>query len=70
MKQLRTALTNGILTLVLVLSVTATVLVVNFSQADAADQPASIETEQVTYLPLTDAPPIRDITQQQFSLAQ
>jgi hypothetical protein len=70
MKQIKTALTNAILTLVLVLSIMATVMVVNFSQADAADQPATIETEQVTYLLLTDAPPVRDITQQQLSPAQ
>ena len=70
MTRLRSIITNTLLTLVLVLSVMASVLVVNNAQAEAADQPIVNETEQMVYLPLTDAPPQRDITQQRLAPIQ
>lgn len=70
MTRLRSIITNTLLTLVLVLSVMASVLVVNNAQAEAADQPVVNKTEQMVYLPLTDAPPQRDITQQRLAPIQ
>ena len=67
MTRLRSTITNALLTLVLVLSVMASVLVASNVQADAADQPVVNETEQMVYIPLTDAPPQRDITQQRLA---
>ena len=67
MTQLKSIITNALLTLVLVLSVMASVLVANNAQAEAADQPVVNETEQMVYISLTDAPPQRDITQQRLA---
>ena len=52
MTRLRTAITNALLTLVLVLSVMASVLVASNAQAEAADQPVVNEAGQTVYLPL------------------
>jgi hypothetical protein len=67
MNRVKSIITNSLLTLILVLSILASVLVINNNQAAAANQPASVETNQTVYLQLTDAPPLRDITQQQFA---
>lgn len=67
MTRIKSIVTNSLLTLVLVLSILASVLVVNNNKVEAANQPTSIETSETVYLQLTDAPPLRDITQQQFA---
>jgi hypothetical protein len=43
------------------------VLVASNAQAEAADQPVMNGAEQTVYLPLTDAIPQRDITQQRLA---
>ncbi len=67
MTRIKSIITNSLLTLVLVLSILASVLVVNSSQVEAANQPVNVDSAQVVYLQLTDAPPLRDIAQQQFA---
>jgi hypothetical protein len=61
-----------LLTLSLVLAMLMMVLVMNntqLAQANAADEPV-VTTEETYYLPLTDAPPQRDISQQRFAPLQ
>jgi hypothetical protein len=71
MTQLRAILTSGLISLLLVLIILGMVLGVNDSQpvqAGSVDQPiVTASDDNVYYLPLTDAPPRRDITQQQFA---
>ena len=67
MTRVKSIITNSLLTLVLVLSIMASVLVANNNQVEAANQPVVNESSEVVYLPLTDAPPFRDISQQQFA---
>ncbi|GAB4430436.1 MAG: hypothetical protein Kow0031_11310 [Anaerolineae bacterium] len=67
MTRVKSIITNSLLTLVLVLSILASVLVVNSSQVEAANQPTNVDRAEVVYLQLTDAPPLRDISQQQFA---
>lgn len=67
MTHVKSIVTNSLLTLILVLSILASVLVVNNNQVEAANQPNSFNTSETVYLQLTDAPPLRDITQQQFA---
>jgi len=64
-------LTSALLTLALVLTVLATALVLNGAQAVQADASSqSFDENQVVFLQLTDAPPVRDITQQRFAPLQ
>lgn len=71
MTQVRSILTTSLLTLALVLTVAATALVLNDAQAVQADASSQIFNEnQVVYLQLTDAPPVRDITLQRFAPLQ
>ena len=67
MNRVKSIITNSLLTLVLVLSILSSVLVINNNQAEAANQPAGVEITETVYLSLTDAPPLRDISQQQFA---
>jgi len=71
MLQLKSILISGFLTLTVSLIILAAVFVVadmQTVQADLVDQPvvATVDTE-IHYLPLTDAPPQRDITTQRFA---
>ncbi len=71
MAHVKSIITNGLLTLVLCLTILATVFVVNDAQAlkaDAAEQVGA--AQQVVYLQLTDAPPVRDISQQRIAPLQ
>lgn len=71
MTQVRSILTSSLLTLALVLTVAATALVLNDAQAVQADASSQIFNEnQVVYLQLTNAPPVRDITLQRFAPLQ
>jgi hypothetical protein len=71
MNRVKTTVTNSLLTLVISLSILATVFVLNSAQ------PAQIDTtqiakaaEQTTYAQLADAPLQRDITAQMFAPLQ
>jgi hypothetical protein len=71
MLKLKSILISGFLTLIVALTILAAALVLTDMQAvqaDLVDQPivATVETE-LYYLPLTDAPPQRDITTQRFA---
>ena len=65
---LKSRITTAILALTLCLALFTLALVINDAQAVQAEiaHPA-VTTEDVVYLPLTDAPPVRDITQQKFA---
>lgn len=72
MKRLQKILTASLLILMLGLAMAMMVLVATEMQpvqADMADQPAVITADKgdIEYLPLTDAPPLRDITKQRFA---
>ena len=71
MTRLKSALTSAILTLIVCLTIITVMLVVTNMQAvqaDAVRQDALTATSDPTYyLPLTDAPPQRDITGQRFA---
>ena len=71
MKQLKSMLTGGLVTLTLCLILVAVVLTVSnvqSVQADMSSQPGpTIVDEQIHYLPLTDAPPQRNIASQRFA---
>ena len=71
MNQLKAILTSGLISLLLGLIILGMVLGVNDTQpvqAGSVEQPVVATTnDDVYYLPLTDAPPRRDITQQQFA---
>lgn len=65
MSRVRTTITNSVLTLILCLLIMATVLVVNDAQTVQAE--TAVQTNDVVYLQLTDAPPVRDISQQRMA---
>jgi len=70
MIRLKAMLTSGLITLVLCLAIVSLTLVMSDSppvQAGAADQPAVAAEDNTYYLPLTDAPPQRNLAQQQFA---
>ena len=71
MERLKLMLIGGLLVLVLSIAVTITFLTMSQLdpvQADAPNQPVvTTFDESVEYLPLTDAQPQRDITQQRFA---
>ena len=71
MIQLRTVLTGGLITLLLVLAIFGMVLVISDAQPvqaeTAGQQIVMTDTDNIYYLPLTDAPPLRDLSQQQFA---
>ena len=67
MTRVKSIITNSLLTLILVLSIMASVLMANSSQVEASNQPVINAASDIVYLPLTDAPPFRDISQQQFA---
>jgi len=71
MTRIKAVLTGGLITLLLCLVIVGVVLVVSDAQpvqAESAGQPVVMTTiDNTYYLPLTDAPPQRDITQQQFA---
>ena len=65
---LKSKITTGLLALTLCLALFTLALVMNDAQtAQAEIAHPSITTEDVVYLQLTDAPPVRDITQQAFA---
>ena len=71
MIQLKTVLTSGLITLLLCLIIVGMALAMSNAQpvqAEAINQPLVMKTtNDIYYLPLTDTPPLRDITQQQFA---
>jgi hypothetical protein len=71
MLKLKSILISGFLTLTVSLLILAAVLVVTDMQAvqaDLVDQPVVTAVDaEIYYLPLTDAPPQRDITGQRFA---
>jgi hypothetical protein len=71
MTRLKSALTGAVFTLAVCLTIIAVMLVVTniqAVQADATYQSAPFAANDTTYyLPLTDAPPQRDITGQRFA---
>lgn len=75
MIRIKAVLTGSLITLLLCFAIFGIVLVMSDAQpvqAESADQPVVMTTVDNTYyLPLTDAPPQRNIAQQQFApLAQ
>ena len=67
MNRLKTTITNSLLTLVISLSILATVFVLNSTQTVQTDTTQIAKAaEQTTYLQLADAPPHRDISAQMF----
>ncbi len=71
MQRLRLILTGGLLTSMLGLAIAMTVLVISEIQPVQADIPIqaqmTIVENNIEYIPLTDAPPQRDITAQRFA---
>ncbi len=71
MERLKLILTGGLLTSMLGLAIAMTVLVVSEIQPVQADIPIqtqmAIVENNIKYMPLTDAPPQRDITAQRFA---
>ncbi len=68
MKQLKAMITSGLITLAICLTIIGSVLVITDTQAVQADnQLVMVSVEDNTiYLPLTDAPPQRDLALQQI----
>lgn len=71
MIRIKAVLTGSLITLLLCLAIFGVVLVMSNAQpvqAESADQPVVMTAiDNTYYLPLTDAPPQRDIAQQQFA---
>ncbi len=71
MERLKLILTGGLLTSMLGLAIAMTVLVVSEIQPVQADIPIqaqiTIAENNIEYIPLTDAPPQRDITVQSLA---
>ncbi|HMQ51250.1 MAG TPA: hypothetical protein PKE64_12425 [Anaerolineae bacterium] len=71
MTKIKSLVASGLLTLTLVFVMTAMALVMSDMQSVSVDAAEPVvNTEQVEYLPLTDAVPQRDIATQQFAPSQ
>jgi len=73
MSQLKSTLAGGLFALVLFFTVTLGLFVASelqTVQADAAPAIAVIEEDTLSYLPLSDATPQRDVLNQQFSVVE
>jgi hypothetical protein len=70
MLKLKSIFISGLLTLIVSLTLLTAILVITdmrAAQADIAPQPVIAAENNSYYLPLTDAPPQRDITDQRFA---
>lgn len=64
MNRVRSIIVNSILSVILFLLIMASVLVINDAHAVQADAAAA---DQVVYVQLSDAPPVRDLAQQRLA---
>ncbi len=68
MRQLKAMITSGLITLVVCLTILGTVLAMTDTQPVQADNQLAVVSveDEIIYLPLTDAPPQRDLALQEI----